>query len=137
MNNLLSTDQLNNNHQGYNMSHEEAYIMVIGNRIKKLRKELGLTQDELAAKIKIHGRQLGRYELGRSVPAINTIKKIANFCEVSIDYLIYGQDKKIAKRTKINDPEILDILRRMDNLKKPQRDKIKWAIKSLLNGEKE
>ncbi len=109
--------------------------MTLGERIRTLRKEMNLTQDQFAAKINMHGRQLARYEAGKSNPSINVLKKMADFCEVSLDYLGYGHDKKIAKRANINDLELLDLLRRIDTLKKPQRDKIKWAVQGLLNSE--
>lgn len=109
--------------------------MKFNERIKTLRKEMGLTQDEFAKKLNINGRQLGRYEIGKMTPSISIIKNIAEFCEVSIDYLVYGHDKKMAKKSNISDMELLDVLRRTDKLKKPQREKIKWVIKGLLNGE--
>ncbi len=109
--------------------------MTLGERIRNFRKQMGLTQDEFAAKLNMHGRQLARYEGGRTTPSINILAKIADFCEVSLDYLVYGQDKKIAKRANINDLELLDLLRRIDSLKKPQREKLKWAVQGLLKSE--
>ena len=109
--------------------------MSLGNRIRSLRKELGLSQDEFAAKINMHGRQLGRYETGKSKPSLGALAKLAQFCEISIDYLVFGKDEKLARRAKINDPELLDLLRQVDRLRKPQREKIKWAIKALINNQ--
>ncbi len=77
---------------------------------------MGLTQDEFASKLNMHGRQLARYEAGRCNPSIKVLKKIA-------------------KRSNINDLELLDLLRRIDRLKKPKREKLKWAIQGLLNTE--
>lgn len=109
--------------------------MSIAKRIRDLRKELKLTQNEFGKKLGIHGRQLGRYEEGINTPSIDVLMKIADYCEVSLDLLAYGVDKKLSKRTQIQDNELLDLTRRVDNLKKSQRDKIKWAIRSLLNGD--
>ena len=109
--------------------------MAIGNRLKELRKELNLTQDELGAKLGVHGKQLARYEIGKMMPSIKVLSKIADFCEVSLDYLVYGNDKKLASRSQINDAELLDMLRRIDRLKKPKRERLKWAIKGLLDKE--
>ena len=112
-------------------------IMSIGKCIRGLRKDLGLTQNQFGEKLGIHGRQLARYEEGVNTPSIDVLMKIADYCEVSLDFLAYGVHKKLAKRTQINDNELLDLTRRIDNLKKSDRDKIKWAIKSLLNGDGE
>lgn len=111
--------------------------MSLGSRIRSLRKELGLTQNEFASKLGIHGRQLSRYEVDINIPSIDILIKIADLCEVSLDYLGYGTDKKLAKRSKINDNEVLELARRIDNLKKAKRDKLKWAVQGLLNSDKE
>lgn len=113
--------------------HEGGIIMSIGKRIRDLRKELELTQNQFGAKLGIHGRQLARYEEGINTPSIDILMKIADFCEVSLDYLAYGHDKQIARRAKINDLEILDLLRRMDRLKKTMRNRLKWAMGGLLS----
>lgn len=111
--------------------------MELGQQIKKIRKDMRLTQDVFAGKLKIHPKQLAKYEAGRSKPSLDVIARIANFCEVSTDYLIFGEDKTFAKKTKIQDVELMEYFRRVNKLKKSDRDKIKWAIKSLLNGDGE
>jgi hypothetical protein len=58
---------------------------------------------------------------------------MADFCEVSIDYFVYGIDKKVAKRSRLNDMELLNILRRVDHLPRTKRDRIKWAVEALLS----
>lgn len=111
-------------------------IMSLGSRIRSLRKELGLTQNEFAAKLGIHGRQLSRYEVDVNKPSIDILIKIADLCEISLDYLGYGKDRKLSKRSRIDDKDLLEIVRRIDRLKKNQRDKVKWAIKGLLSNNK-
>jgi len=103
--------------------------------VSRLKKEMKLTQDDFAGKLKIHSKQLAKYEAGRSTPSIDIIARIAKFCEVSTDYLIFGADKILANKTKIADLELLDYFQRVNKLKKSNRDKIKWAVKSLLNGD--
>lgn len=112
---------------------EGGSIMTIAETIKTLRKEMKLTQDKFAGKIGIHGRQLARYEVGKSTPSIDALTKIAKFCEVTADYLIYGHDNQLADRLKVKDPELLDLLRMIDRLKKPERERLKWALHGLLN----
>lgn len=121
---------------------EQEDLMTIGDRIKKLRQEIGYTQAELARKMQMKPVQLTRYEKGRGNPSILTIHKIANILNVPIDFLVTGQDKSMAKKAALDDEELLDMLRRIAQLRGPQRDKIKWAIDGLLcnisnNGSKE
>lgn len=111
--------------------------MSIGSRIKYLRQQNKMTQEEFSSKLKIHSKQLAHYESGRNVPSVDVIAKIANLCETSTDYIIQGEDKAYIKKTKINDLDLLELFRRSNKLRKTERDKIKWALKSLLNGEKE
>lgn len=108
--------------------------MNVGERIRKLRKDMKLTQDEFAKKVKLHPKQVAKYETGMTKPSIDVVSRIAEYCETSTDYIILGEDKEFAKRTKINDLELLEFFRKTNNLKKSDRDKVKWALKSLLNG---
>lgn len=109
--------------------------MTIGERIREIRKKTGLTQDEFGKKIKIHARQLGKYEAGIGHPSLETLIKIAKFADVSIDYLISSEEKELAKRARIFDPELAVLTKQIDKLDKLQRDKIKWAVRALLDGE--
>ena len=62
----------------------------IGLRIKKRREELGKKQNEFADEIKIDSASLSRYERGVQNPTLETIIRIADGLEVSLDYLVYG-----------------------------------------------
>ena len=109
--------------------------MQLAKQIKNLRKQMKMTQDTFALKLKLHPKQLAKYETSKSIPSIDIIARMANFCEVSTDYIIFGDDKNFTKRSKISDTELLDCFRQANRLKKPDRDKFKWAVKSLLNGD--
>ena len=58
------------------------------NRLKKLRKERQLSQDELGEALNLHGRTIGYYESQDRDPSPDTIIKLADFFGVSIDYLM-------------------------------------------------
>lgn len=63
------------------------------NRIKKLRKERELSITELAEMIGISYQSLQRYEAGKGEPNIQVLIALADFFEVSVDYLI-GREPK-------------------------------------------
>ena len=107
--------------------------MSIGEEIKQLRSELKLTQDTFAEKIGIHGRQLARYEAGTNTPSIEIFKKIDDFCEISLDRLVYGKDEYLAQRLKVSDQELLWLFRKIDRMKRTQREQYRWILASLLN----
>lgn len=61
---------------------------VIGTNLKHLRKLKGLTQQELADKLEIRRSSIGAYEECRATPKYDTLKKISDFFEISIDPLV-------------------------------------------------
>lgn len=107
--------------------------MTIGQRLKQLRKELGLTQSEFAKKIEIDEKQYANYESTRNTPGVNILLKVADFCEVSLDYLATGKDISIGKKLVVNDPELLEMIRKIEHFKKPEREKVKWALDAAIS----
>lgn len=57
-------------------------------RLKELRIAKGMTQNELAKVIGYSSLSYARYEKGEREPDINTLCKLADYFEVSVDYLI-------------------------------------------------
>ena len=61
-------------------------------RLKKLRIDKQLTQDELAPRLGISRSTLGMYETGKREPDCETLETIADFFNVNMDYLIGNSD---------------------------------------------
>lgn len=65
-----------------------------GERFKNIRVNMGLTQDELANEFNekygfaISKGTVSHYENNRRIPEMNTIRKFADYFEVSLDYLL-------------------------------------------------
>jgi transcriptional regulator with XRE-family HTH domain len=59
-------------------------------RLKELRKERGLTQQELADRLGLKRAALGAYEEGRAEPRLINVVAIADFFGVSVDALLKG-----------------------------------------------
>ncbi|MFK7925961.1 MAG: XRE family transcriptional regulator [Bacteroidia bacterium] len=62
--------------------------LVIGKNLKYLRKLKGLTQQELANHLEIRRSSIGAYEECRATPKYETLEKISDFFNVSIDMLV-------------------------------------------------
>lgn len=77
---------------------------MIGKRIAELRKEKGMTQEELAKALNITRSALSLYEIGKRDPDTDTIKKFAEFFGVSTDYLL-GQTDVRDRRTRYIQPQ--------------------------------
>lgn len=63
-----------------------------GKRIAKLRKERGLTQDQLAEKLNISTSNLGKLERGLQGLSIDLLVEIRCFFGVSTDYILLGEE---------------------------------------------
>ena len=61
---------------------------MIGERLLDLRKDAGLTQDELAAELKINKHSISSYEREKSEPPDAIKIEMAKFFCVSVDYLL-------------------------------------------------
>lgn len=57
---------------------------VLGKRIQKRRKNIGLTQEEVADKVGISRAYMGYIEQGRNVPSLEIVEKIAKVLKASI-----------------------------------------------------
>lgn len=64
----------------------------MNNRLRELRKEKGLTQVELAKILNVSDRSVGFYETGERDPDTDTLKKLADYFDVAIDYLLGRSD---------------------------------------------
>ncbi|OFX61686.1 MAG: hypothetical protein A2046_04650 [Bacteroidetes bacterium GWA2_30_7] len=61
---------------------------LIGKNIRLLRKQMGITQEELAKKAGIKRSLIGSYEEGRAVPKMPVLQTIAHIFNINIDSLI-------------------------------------------------
>ncbi len=60
----------------------------LGKNIKKRRKELGLTQQELADKLNISLNFMGKIEVAFSKPSLDTLIEIADKLDISVSELV-------------------------------------------------
>ncbi|MCQ2016755.1 helix-turn-helix domain-containing protein [Clostridium butyricum] len=67
---------------------------MLGERIKLLRKEQGITQDQLAEYINVSRSSVNGYENDGVEPSLNVLVKIADKFNVSLDYLLERTEEK-------------------------------------------
>lgn len=77
--------------------------MEIGSTITQLRKQKGLSREDIGNMVGTSGAVIGRYERGEITPSVEIANKIANSLDVSLDYLVGNNsvivtDKKILER---------------------------------------
>ena len=66
--------------------------------LKRLREEKEMTQAELGKALEISPSAIGMYEQGRRTPDIPTLKKIASYFNVSLDYLLGNAPAKAVQQ---------------------------------------
>ena len=66
--------------------------MTINERIIELRKSRSITQKQLAASISASERGIQNYELGLRKPTLDIAIALADFFDVSLDYLVGRSD---------------------------------------------
>jgi transcriptional regulator with XRE-family HTH domain len=64
--------------------------VVVGERIAKLRKERGFTQDQFAERTGLNRVHLYRLETGRQSMTLRTLKLVADSLEVKVSQLVRG-----------------------------------------------
>ena len=80
--------------------------MTFSLRIKALREERGLSQARLASALSVGVGSVGMWESTQEVPPAKKLIRIADFFEVSIDYLIGRSDiKSVASTSELSEEE--------------------------------
>lgn len=85
---------------------------MLSRRLKKLRKEKQISQKDLAKKLNLSPSTIAMYETEKRKPDSETLEKMSNYFDVSIDYLL-GLTNERSSADKIKkaisaDPELQD-----------------------------
>ena len=113
----------------------KSYLVVfmsdLGERIKVRRKELSMSQSELADKVGISYAQVGRYETKDVQPPAKTLTAIADALGVSPDFLIYGDSGEKAKN-RLSDPELINQFKAIELMDEDDRNVVKKLIDAFI-----
>lgn len=63
---------------------------LLGNQIRKQRKLKKYTLEQLAEKLDVSTTFIGQIERAKGIPSLETLVKIANTLEISVDSLLFG-----------------------------------------------
>ncbi|GKU76892.1 helix-turn-helix domain-containing protein [Paenibacillus sp. L3-i20] len=66
----------------------------LGHRLRKAREAKKLSQTEVFKRIFVNNKTLSRYENGGTEPDIDTLNKLSELYEVSLDWLLTGNVKE-------------------------------------------
>ena len=76
---------------------------MLNNWLKSLRNEKGVLQKDVAEYLKISTSAYGFYEQGKRIPDVETLNKLSDYYNVSIDYLLGKSSIKESAEDIIND----------------------------------
>ncbi|MFI3329003.1 MAG: helix-turn-helix transcriptional regulator, partial [bacterium] len=79
----------------------------ISEKLIKLRKEKGISQEQLAKDLFISRQAVSKWETNRSLPNIEMIKQICNYYNIDVNQLITNED--ISEITLKNNEEVIKI----------------------------
>lgn len=69
--------------------------MTFGEKLRKARKEIGLSQVQLAEKINVSRSAVAKWDSDKGMPDVSNLKVMAQLLNVSVDYLL-DEDEKIS-----------------------------------------
>jgi transcriptional regulator with XRE-family HTH domain len=91
----------------------------IGEFLKELRKEKGLSQEQLAEEFNVSSRSISRWENGNTMPDISIIIELADFYDVDIRELLNGE-----RKSEKMDKELKETLEMVAEYTKAEREKL-------------
>lgn len=104
-----------------------------GERIRALRKQRGLNQDQLAELASLNRVTVAKYEAGRVEPGAQALVRIADALEVSTDTLL-GRSDEICEPKNIPKTEEAWILAKgVDRLPEEERKKTLAVVQAMFN----
>ena len=95
-------------------------------RLKEIRNKKNITQIRLSIAAEVSQETISAYESGKALPSAETLIRIADFLDVSIDYLLERTDNPIVNTIeKDEDKELLNIYHQMT--KEQKNDIVTYA----------
>ena len=107
------------------MDQKKIPSKIIPHIIKQMRESKGLSQGQLSKKTGIEPQRISKYERGVICPTADMLVKISDALEVSLDYLILGEDLKV------NQIGNRELLKRFKNVSRLPEDEQLTLIKVI------
>lgn len=91
----------------------------IGNFLKELRKEKGLTQEQLAEILGVAGRTVSRWETASTMPDLSILIQLAEYYDVEIKEILDGE-----RRNDTMDKELKETLEKVADYSEMEKKKV-------------
>lgn len=100
-------------------------------RLKQLRSEKNISQNELANAIGVHVTNISRYERGENKPTTEVLTKLANKLGVTTDYLMNGSTEEITN-SNLSDKKLLSLFKKVSKLPIEQQKVVTELIEAFV-----
>jgi len=108
---------------------EKKFFRDLGARVAELRKEQGVTQQQLAELLEVSQQSVAAYEVGRLRIAVSVLPRLAKVLGVSVEALI-GEAEKPARRGPT--PKLQQQMERISQLPKAKQRFVMQVLESVL-----
>ncbi len=99
----------------------------IGKFIAQKRKELNLTQEQLAERLGVSNKTISKWENGKCMPDYSIVERLCEELKITISELMDGEEAEDKSVRVYDDAQILDLLRRTQELEK-QKEILKGTL---------
>ena len=106
---------------------------IIGENIKRLREQQGLSIRKLAAKIGMSHNTLASYERESIMPSLDTGYRLAEYFDVPLEYLVKGEKVN----SDFSDPNLLALFREIDEMPSADRQIVKEFLSRFVKNKHE
>ena len=95
-----------------------------GKRIKQLRQEMNLSQEQLAEKLNVSQNMIAKIECGLRRPSVDFLIELAEFFETSIHYILLGTSKEATDKKR----QIEEVIGQIDQMMELLQNKKKELL---------
>jgi transcriptional regulator with XRE-family HTH domain len=104
-------------------------------RLRTLRMQKGLSQRAFTKSIDLNYTQYNRYETGETIPSADTLTKLADSLNVSVDYLLDGKEEDAAVAN-LSDKNLLNLFQEIESFPEKEKEHITFILESLVKNRK-
>ena len=104
------------------LNEDKQFLIEMGNRIAKRRKELQLTQEQLAEAIDLSLQSISCIELGKKAVRPENLANLCSYLNISSDYILYG---------KRDSQQMTEVITKLSGLKPEEYQAVQALIELL------
>lgn len=107
--------------------------MALGKTIEQLRRQRGLTRQQLAEKVDVHHSMVSRWEKGVAQPRAKTLDRLAEFFDLTVEQLLAGDYVGVTSTLReAQDPELIQMFGQIHKLTGTEQQALKTVLGAML-----